>query len=57
MGEHDLLGGPRILLVEDHPFQLIGLEMLLNHWRPSRTVTVTTCCCAISTYRMVAASI
>lgn len=30
MGEYDLLGGPSILLVEDHPFQLIGLEMQLN---------------------------
>lgn len=30
MSEYDLLGGPSILLVEDHPFQLIGLEMQLN---------------------------
>ena len=30
MGEYDLLGGPSILLVEDHPFQLIGLELQLN---------------------------
>ena len=30
MGEFDLLSGPSILLVEDHSFQLIGLEMQLN---------------------------
>ena len=30
MGEFELMGGPSILLVEDHSFQLIGLEMQLN---------------------------
>lgn len=30
MRERDLLSRHRILLVEDHPFQLIGLEILLN---------------------------
>lgn len=30
MSEHTPLGGPSILVVEDHPFQLIGLEMQLN---------------------------
>lgn len=51
MGEHDLLGGPRILLVEDHPFQLIGLEMLLNHLGLFRLTPALDCTEALETIK------
>lgn len=51
MSEHILSGGPSILLVEDHPFQLIGMEMLLNSLGFFRLTPALDCAEALATIK------
>lgn len=48
MSKHILTGGPRILLVEDHPFQLIGMEVLLNRLGFFKLMPVLDCAEALA---------